>query len=375
MKPLPNASSLFVFAIGLLAALTLAESAEAYQEDATKQKKSARPMLSKTEHAVLLSPDQVRDDGAKSWREKGYQVVLLVDELNAETETAANEIKLTFGTVEYFFEVGRSPKLADRHPNWMASVQGHSEWRRLFPKTPRPKKDEVVKVYPWVPVFYKEAFNAHLERIKKSLAFLPRPGRIWLNDIQGAPTACGCGHPLCRWTADYGPIKTGTTIGDSAPADFVKSVQLLDPTARVIPIMTSECEKADKDSHCGGVGCFEGICWKAFTKQLDLVSPLASEIGVACFYKEFGRDLKRYGGTANWTKLALRSFEEMPKKRNGKGVAVNRLVAVLQGWGVTDEELTKQIEVARSQSPAGILVCKTKLDQSWKPKLIQVESK
>lgn len=345
------------------------------QDQAKMKPPSLRPDLSKQEHAVVLSADQVNDDSTKMWREKGFQIVLLVTELDGQTKAAAESILLRFGTVEYFFEIGRNPKLAAQHPDWMASIQGHDEWRRLFPKTLRPKKNEVVKVYPWVPVFYQEAFDAHLDRIKKSLAALPQPGRLWLNDVQGAPTACGCGHPLCRWTADYGPLKTATTLGDWAPAKFVKQVQQLTPKSRVIPIMTSECEEEDKNSHCGGVGCFEGICWKAFTKQLDLVALETEEIGVACFYKEFGRDLKRYGGTANWIDFALHSFELMPQKRNGKGVSTNRLIAVLQGWDVTEEELTKQIEIATAQRPAGILICAPKIEQGWQPKIVPVSKK
>ena len=37
-------------------------------------------------------------------------------------------------------------------------------------------------------------------------------GRRFLNDLQAAPSACGCGNTFCRWTPDYGPIRTATEL-------------------------------------------------------------------------------------------------------------------------------------------------------------------
>src|SRR5437016_3005095 len=75
----------------------------------------------------------------------------------------------------YWIEVGRNPNLAEAHPEWMASLQGHPEWRRLFPNCPKPTDNEVVKNYPWVPIAYKESFNAHINRIRALLKGLPTP--------------------------------------------------------------------------------------------------------------------------------------------------------------------------------------------------------
>src|SRR5688572_13698695 len=108
----------------------------------------------------------------------------------------------------YWIEGGRCEELADAHPEWMTSLQGHPEWRRHFPSFPQPAEGEVVKNYPWVPLFYKEAFEEHLKRIHSLIRLMPKPDGILLNDLQAAPSACGCGNTLCRWTTDYGPIKT-----------------------------------------------------------------------------------------------------------------------------------------------------------------------
>jgi len=43
----------------------------------------------------------------------------------------------------------------------------------VAPKFVEPKKDEVVRNYPWVPIVYQEAFDAHLQRISTLLSSLP----------------------------------------------------------------------------------------------------------------------------------------------------------------------------------------------------------
>lgn len=73
----------------------------------------------------------------------------------------------------------------------------------------------------------------------------PSAKRIWFNDLQGAPSACGCGHPLSCWTADYGPIKTATTLDENAAAEFIAAVKQLSVGAEIIPIFVGECEEED----------------------------------------------------------------------------------------------------------------------------------
>lgn len=322
--------------------------------------------------AELYSADMITDQTLRDCQQRKVSMVLFVKSLDNTTINAAKLIQSKLGSVDYFFEIARCEELAKKHPEWMASIQGHDEWMRLFPGMGKPGKDEIVKVFPWVPIFYKEAQKAHLQRIVSATEYLPKPKRVWLNNVQGAPSACGCGHPLCRWTSDYGKVLTASKLGDEAPAKFVEKVKAALPESDVIPIMTSECEEADKHTTCCGVGCFEGACWKAFTKQLDLVAQEVKHVGVACFYKEFDRDLDRYGQEAGWTRYALQSFESMPKLRGGKGVSPDRLVAVVQGWNVNEEELNQQTKIARSMQVAGILICKTKVEQKWQPKIIKL---
>jgi hypothetical protein len=326
---------------------------------------------------VIVNAEQVTEQKLDEWKGSGITLVLNVTTTaNHEIERQAAEAITNAGLeLDYFIEVGRCPELANQHPEWMASLQGHPEWRKQFPDIPLPNKNQVIKNYPWVPILYQESFAAHLDRIQNLLADKPPAKRIWLNDLQGAPSACGCGHPLCRWTADYGPIKTATPLGQQAAADFVKQVSKIAGAAKIIPIFVGECEADDKDTVCCGVACYEGKCWKDFTKQLDFLAKESDLIGVSCCYKQFERDLARYGEVAGWVSFTLNSFSEMPKKRDGVGVTPDRLIAVLQGWNLTDAEIQSQVQQAVQSHAAGWLIALAPIEQSWQPVLLDLPPK
>lgn len=228
---------------------------------------------------ALHSAAQATDDRIRSLKGSATTAIVVelrgLDEAARKSERDAGErVRRSGLDLYYWIEVARCPELAEAHPLWMASLQGHQEWRRFFPDAPRPDADEVVKAYPWVPVLYKEAYEAQLERVVGLLKGRPAARGVLLNDLQGAPSACGCGNPLCRWTADYGKIRTATPLGDDAAARFVAAVEKAVPDSEVIPVWTTECEEHDgaKDGLCAGVGCFKGICWRAYTAQLTPVA-------------------------------------------------------------------------------------------------------
>ncbi len=325
---------------------------------------------------LLVSAEQVSPAEFGQWRARASSIVLqLTTAHNSTAEiAAAKAIEQAGFELEYFIEVGRAPDLARQHPEWMASLQGHTEWRRLFPDFPEPGPNQVIKNEPWVPILYRESFDTHVQRIDQLLRDKPSPKRIWLNDLQGAPSACGCGHPLCRWTADYGPIKTATPLDHNAAAEFVAAIGKLAPDSQIVPILTSECEQADQDNVCCGVCCFEGKCWSEFTKQTDAVAATIDQLGVACFYRAYERDLPRYGDEGAWIEIAISSFSEIPRLRSGVGVPANRLIAVLQGWDVTDSQVQSQIDHATKSGAAGWLLSLTPIDQSWRPLMFELPS-
>jgi len=272
-----------------------------------------------------------------------------------EDLSAARRIQAAGLTLYYWIEIGRNPALAEAHPEWMASLQGHPEWRRHFPNVGLPQPGEVVKNFPWVPVHYREAFDAHLGRVAALLKDLPAPAGIFLNDLQAAPSACGCGNGQCRWTADYGPIRTATRLGADAAARFVSAVAQLARGARIIPVWLTECEEHDKPERCAGVACYTGLCWKEYAAQLELLARQAETLAVLAPYRLFDRD-------PAWVGKAVRTF--------GAGVAPARLIAVLQGWDLGTAEVEAQIERARQAGAGGYLVARMKIDQSWDPRIV-----
>ncbi len=326
--------------------------------------------------AVLLSPNAATDSELGRLKQDSVLAVALAARFETidELKPAAARVSAAGLELHYWFEIGRNPALAEAHPEWMASIQGHQEWRRFFPDVAQESEHQVVKAFPWVPVAYEESFNAHSNRVQRLLADLPSPAAIWLNDLQGPPAVCGCGHPLCRWTTDYGPKLTATAIGDDAAARFVRAVQQMSPRARVIPVWATECEAHDKDDLCAGVGCYTGRCWKDWTKQLMPLAEAAPTIGVLATYKVLQRDLPRYGSTAGWVGEAVRSFHTMPPQRNGAAVPPGRLVAVVQGWDVTTAELETQLEQATRSGVGGILIARETLEQSWSPRVVRLPS-
>jgi hypothetical protein len=327
---------------------------------------------------VLLTPEGATLLQLRTFRKHGTQqiVLYLADGTAAAGVRAAVQRIREAGLAPYYWiEVGRCPALADAHPEWMASLQGHSEWRRFFPRAPLPHDGEVLKNYPWVPLLYQETFAAQLRRIGGLLHGLPAVTGVFLNDLQAAPSACGCGNVLCRWTPDYGPLHTATRLPNDAAARFVAAVRQFVPGSTVIPVWTTECELGEKDASCAGVACFQGACWRDYTAQLMPVAKECDTLGALCLYRAFGRDLPRYGGEAGWVQQALASFVRMPPQRGGQPIPPGRLIAILQGWDVTETQRQAQIERCRRAGARGYVMALTPIDQRWEPHLVRVPPK
>ena len=326
---------------------------------------------------AMLSAEQATESRLRSLEVAGIRALALPLRSGAEARAAERKacerIQRSELDLYYWIEVARCRELADANPAWMASLQGHAQWRRLFKDPPRPRPDEVVKTYPWVPVLNKEPFQGQLVRVRKMLEDRPQPKGVFLNDLQGGPSACGCGNHLCRWTSDYGEIRTSTPLGNDAPAEFVAALQELLPQSQVIPVWTTECEEHDgaQDGLCAGVGCYNGICWKAYTQQLMPVAKQNQTLGVLLPYRAFDRDLPVYGEPAGWIPHAVKSFEAMPVRHHGTAIQPARLIAVLQGWDVTDVQVAQQVAAAKSAGVFGFLISYAEIEQSWEPRIVK----
>ena len=315
-------------------------------------------------------------------------VALLLDErlTAAEHELAAKLIAKASLDLYYWIEVGRNPQLAEAHPRWMASLGMHNDWQKGFPNVPLPKEGEVAKAFPWVPIWYQEAFDAHLRRIEQLLQRAsPTYRGLFLNDLQGGPSSCGCGNLQCRWATDYRVPATGTKLtGDDAAGRFVAAVRQ-QTRKEIIPVWTTECEEGDlpakqrpaarSTGKCGTVGCAAGTCPKAFSRQWSaLVRAHHGAIALLGLHHELNRTDAELGEGPEWVAQTVAYLDSLPPQNDGLVAGQfshGNLWLVVQG--VTREEESTARRAAIRSGAGGVVVARARIDQTFEPRLLPVK--
>jgi hypothetical protein len=288
-------------------------------------------------------------------------------------ETMARAVEQSGMTLWPWVEVARNQAMADDHPEWMAAPGGHhDDWRRRFPKAPTAKPGEVIKAWPWVPIGYAPAFDAHRKRLRTLLGDLPGPwAGVFLNDLQAGPSSCGCGNDQCRWALDYGsPATTSKTPGDDAAAKVVAELLAHHPGKAIVPVWVTECEPEDlpdakgRTGLCGGVPCAKGDCWPRYARTWNpLLKVTEGPIALALWPESFRRD------TARWIETDLALFQNPPRDSNP--LAAAKTIAVVQAW--EKPEATVDALLARvKRSAPGWLLALDPIDQSWEPRLVPI---
>jgi hypothetical protein len=329
---------------------------------------------------VLVEPDAVDAGKAAGWEAEGFAAVALVLDERYETavvKRAADAADAAGMGVYLWIEVGRNQDLAKQHPEWLASLGMHGDWRSRFPKVRPLEKGEVAKAWPWVPIGYKESFDAHRARVGRLLERAPAGFRgVLLNDLQGGPGSCGCGNLQCRWAIDYHVPSTATVLAEAAPK-FVAEVEKLLPGKQVIPVWTTECEAEDMPAAkrpagswgtglCGNVPCFD-YCRARFAEQwVALQTGRAGPTAVLALHRELQRDRPEYGGPAAWVGRAVDYCE---KQKGAATVPPNRLWVVVQGYDVPAEETVAARKAAGRAGAGAIVVARARLDQSYEPRI------
>src|SRR2546422_2427916 len=147
------------------------------------------------------------DMNLERWKSRGFNALSVrVDESISAAQLdwlrgAARRVGLSLCL---WFDVGRNPKLAEAHPEWVAGMGSHDDWRRLFPQAPKAGAGERVGMFPWTPIWYRAVLEDRRAAIVRLLrGHTEGVAGVFLNQIQGAPSACGCGNLQCRWTVDY----------------------------------------------------------------------------------------------------------------------------------------------------------------------------
>jgi len=338
---------------------------------------------------VLVEPDTINGETVAAWKEDGFSGVAAVlderfhPEIYQACAKAAGD-----GGVElyYWIEVGRNPRMAGEHPQWMASLGMHDDWLKRFPDAKPPGQGEVAKAFPWVSINYQEPFEAHLERIDRLVKMLPpNHAGVLLNDLQGGPSSCGCGNPQCRWATDYHVLATGAKfVDDDAGARFVAAVQRKMGRQAVIPVWATECEAEDLSQekragewttgYSGTVGCAVGSCPKVFTKQFAaLARGHQGHIGILALHRELGRDLAGYGQPAGWIGRAVEYLDRTLPANGAQGVSHERLWLVVQGYGIPKGEEKSARRIAAQTGVSVVLVARSRIDQSFEPRNVTVK--
>lgn len=336
--------------------------------------------------AVIVEPEAVNSQQTAIWRRDGYQAAALVlDDLHDAMayRNAAQALADAGLDLYYWIEVARNAKLAEAHPEWMASLGMHGDWHKRFPKAPLPKSGEAAKAYPWLPIGYRQAYEAHLARIGELLTRAEGDYRgLLLNDLQGGPASCGCGNLQCRWAIDYGVASTAAKLpGDDVAARFVADVRKLAPRKQVTPVWLTECEDRDlpadrrpqgrSTGYCGGVGCSQGTCPQAFTKQWNaLVGDHGGPVALLALCKELGRDGPEYGEAAGWIAEAVDYLDKTPQQQGGKKLPHERLWLVVQGYDLPDESVAAARQAAAKTGAGAVFVALTRIDQSYEPRVV-----
>ena len=297
-----------------------------------------------------------------------------LDALRTSPERARSPLYL-------WIDVGRSEKLAAAHPEWVSGMGSHGDWRRLFPGAPKPGPNERIGMYPWTPIWYRAVLEDRIAAITRLLR-----GRtegvagVFLDHVQGAPSACGCGNLQCRWTADYlmagGPEK----VEGSPVALLVTALAKEMPGLAWIPVLVIECEEADQPGEgstgkCGSVGCFKGRCWKESTKELEGL--LAATDGPIAFLSDeqtFGRIPEHYAAASRaWRLDVLQDLEELPPRFQRPPLPAARVIFVERRPEGSKQYLDVEAW-ASLRGARGVLFSRAPFDESWDPRLIPFAS-
>jgi hypothetical protein len=114
--------------------------------------------------------------------QSGERMVLRVEDRDAlaTIERAAALVRRARAGLGYWIEVARSPSLAARHPEHVATLQAHDAWRQAHPEAPIAQPGQVLTVSAFVPVTTAEGAALQFTRVRDLLERLPGADELWL---------------------------------------------------------------------------------------------------------------------------------------------------------------------------------------------------
>jgi len=335
---------------------------------------------------VLVEARDVSIASVEKWKEEKFQAVAVVlnEPGDRAVRRAAEAISAANMEVYWWIEVARNPGMASANPRWMAALGTHADWQKRFPNSPEPGVGQVAKAFPWVPIVYAEAFDAHLARVEQLSKDLPAGGRgVFLNDLQAGPGSCGCGNLQCRWAVDYHVSSTTPKMGGTNVAGRFVTEARKRTELPVIPVWTTECEEADMPSDknrgkpstglCGSVGCATGACPTKFAEQFtELLSTHEGPVAFLAMHNSLERTREEFGGGPGWVINSVGYLHKtLAAERPGTAFAKERVWVVVDGTDPAAEAIAR-----KSAAKAGavvVVVARTRIDQSYEPRMVRTQ--
>ena len=264
---------------------------------------------------VFVKPERLTPEFLAGWKAKGATAVVVVLDEDAKRRwtTIAESVECAGLTLWPWIEVARNPAMADAHPDWMAATGGHhDDWRRRFPKAPTAKGGEVVKAWPWVPIGYAPAFDAHRERLHVALDGIARQvgGRV-LERPSSRPVVVRLRQRSVPLGARLRHAPTASrTPGDDAAAKLVARSSQAIPGNRSsrsgLPSARCDFPGAKNGTGlCGGVACAKNDCWPRYARAWNpLIEATNGPLALALWPQTFRRD------PARWIETAVPLFQK-----------------------------------------------------------------
>ena len=352
--------------------------------------KTSSKSASQADEMVLVEPRDVTPERLGQWRDDGYRALAVaLDErfAAADYRSAAGIAAAANCELYYWIEIARNERMADEHPEWMAALGMHDDWQRDFPERAAADKSQVIKAYPWVPIGYREAFEAHAERVLRLARQVPSQYRGFIVDgLQGGPASCGCGNLQCRWALDYHvPATTAARGGDDAAAQFVARLGRELPGKEIVPTWVTECEMDDLSAAqgaahstglCGSVPCAKRTCPEVFARQWSALRAVhKGPIAVLGLHGEFRRRPRDAASTERavaWVAGPGKYLATTLESQGAERAEPGQLWLVVEGNDLPADEVRAARRAAARTGVSRVVTTTIRLDQTYSPRAVKV---
>jgi len=310
------------------------------------------------------------DEGIEAARRAGANGI--ITPLDTQTERSYIEAFKSSARLQglepgFWIEIGRDQEAAITHTEWL-HVPQHTDWLAQFPDWSGGR----AAVFPWLPLNNRAVFDYQVAKVVSIASKLDSGDSIYLSNVQNPPAGCGCGNLQCRsWDNSQGEKIAPSPYEHKEiffTSQFMETLKAKIPAMRITPIICPECEQSvlmgtvenpdAKTGYCNSINCSDpcgGFYYPGLVRALNGIE----RVGLLCTYKAMRRDLPIYGEPAAWVSANIGRYSE-----HG---AVTKLLPVLQGWDVSEDEIKAQLSFVEKAKVRGYIISLMPLENSFWP--------